>query len=213
MVISVIIADDHPIVRSSVRMEVERVPQVKVVGEASNTDELMATLKDTPCDLVITDFSMPGGTVEDGLFLIDAIVHSKPRLPVLILTMLSNPGLIRAMQDRGARALISKADSIGELQNAVRAVTAGEEYLSPTMGRLLFNNNKSQGAGRLASLSDREVEVLRLFVSGMTISEIAVKRERSVKTISHQKMSAMNKLGLKNDPELYAYAHENGFLN
>lgn len=65
----------------------------------------------------------------------------------------------------------------------------------------------------LSVLTEREAEVLRLFVSGRTISEIAAQRGRSVKTVSHQKISAMGKLGLRNDPELYAYAHQHGFFN
>jgi len=212
MSISALLADDHPIVRSSVRLEIDKMPGIAVVGEAASADELIGFLAHQHCDLLITDFNMPGSTHEDGLSMLDAIRDRHPRTAILVLTMLTNSGLLRAIHDRGIAGIVSKSDTMPELNAALRAIAAGETYVSANV-RSLLNLRSGQSQPPMSLLTDREAEVLRLFVSGHTISEIAAQRQRSVKTVSHQKISAMNKLGLKNDPELYAYAHQHGFLN
>ncbi|KLD63939.1 response regulator transcription factor [Dyella japonica] len=210
MSLRTIVADDHPIVRVSVIAEIQKIAGVSVVAEAHSPQELLATLERTPCDLVITDFSMPGPAGDDGMELLEQIRGRWPETQVIVLTMLSNAGLLNAIRSKGVAALLSKADRLDDIASAIRAIKAGETYMSASVVRLL---GLAAGAVRqdgLLALTEKEIEVLRLFVSGSTISEIAAKRERSVKTISHQKMSAMHKLGIRNDPELYNYAHEHG---
>lgn len=204
------IADDHPIVRASVRMEIGRLPEIQIVGEASTADELAAFLQAEPCDLLVTDFNMPSHTDEDGLAMLDAIRRLRPDLPVIVLTMLTNAALLRAIHDRGVAGLVLKSDSMAELASALRTVTAGDRYVSANARISCQIPSRRDAATAGLALTDREAEVLRLFASGHTVSEIAAQRGRSVKTISHQKISAMNKLGLRNDPELYTYAHEHG---
>lgn len=213
MPISVFLADDHPIVRSSIRIEVEKMSGFSVVGEASTADELIAFMESGSCDLLITDFNMPGNHNEDGLSMLDTITQLKPDLSILVLTMLTNSGLLRAIHDRGIAGLVSKSDHMAEMTSALQTIAAGQEYISANVRRVLCSP-KGQGLKTpMTMLTEREAEVLRLFVSGRTISEIAAQRGRSVKTVSHQKISAMGKLGLRNDPELYAYAHQHGFFN
>ncbi|AIF48253.1 response regulator transcription factor [Dyella japonica] len=209
MPIRAFLADDHPIVRSSVRMEISRIADVQVVGEASTADELVAFIRTEPCDLLVTDFSMPGDVDEDGLAMLDTIRRLRPDLPIVVLTMLTNLALLRAIHDRGVSCLVIKSDGMSELASALRAVVAGDSYVSAN-ARHLFHAASRRDAAPGVALTDREAEVLRLFASGRSVSEIAAQRGRSVKTISHQKISAMNKLGLRNDPELYTYAHEHG---
>ncbi len=210
MPLQIFVADDHPIVRASVRMEILRMADAQVVGEASNADELLAFLRNDTCDLLVTDFNMPGQTEEDGLAMLDLIRQLKPKLPIVVLTMLTNPALLRAIHDRGVTALVIKSDGMGELSNALRSVAAGDRYVSANARQLFQMSPRRDAAAPGVPLTAREAEVLRLFASGRTVSEIAAQRGRSVKTISHQKISAMNKLGLRNDPELYTYAHEHG---
>jgi two-component system, NarL family, captular synthesis response regulator RcsB len=204
------VADDHPIVRASVHMEISRMPDVHVVGEAATADELIAFIKNQPCDLLITDFNMPGNVDEDGLSMLDMLRKLRPALPVIVLTMLTNPALLRAIQGRGVAGLVLKSDGMSELTAALRAVVSGEYYVSANARKLCHTATWHEAGAMSAALTDREAEVLRLFASGRTVSEIALQRGRSVKTISHQKISAMHKLGLRNDPELYTYAHEHG---
>jgi len=213
MTISVFLADDHPIVRSSIRIKVERMGHFAVVGEASTADEVIAFMETDSCDLLITDFNMPGLHNEDGLSMLDAIAQLKPGLSILVLTMLTNSGLLRAIHDRGVAGLVSKSDNMAEMTSALQTIAAGQDYVSANVRRVLCSPKGHAMKTPLSMLTEREAEVLRLFVSGRTISEIAAQRGRSVKTVSHQKISAMGKLGLRNDPELYAYAHQNGFFN
>jgi len=213
MPISVFLADDHPIVRSSVRTEIERMSGFSVVGEASTSDELITFMEHGSCDLLITDFNMPGVHNEDGLSMLDTIVHLKPELSILVLTMLTNSGLLRAIHERGVAGLVSKSDHMAEMTSALQTIASGQDYVSANVRRVLCSPKGNVMKSPLSMLTEREAEVLRLFVSGRTISEIAAQRGRSVKTVSHQKISAMGKLGLRNDPELYAYAHQNGFFN
>lgn len=210
MSLRAIVADDHPIVRVSVIAEIRKISAIDVVAEASSPSELIATLQSTPCDLVITDFSMPSPAGDDGMDLLDRIRGRWPQIKVIVLTMLSNAGLLNAIRSKGVAALLSKADRLEDITSAIRAIKAGETYMSASVVRLLGLSAGSVRQNGLRALTEKEIEVLRLFVGGSTISEIAAKRERSVKTISHQKMSAMHKLGVRNDPELYNYAHEHG---
>lgn len=210
MSLNVILADDHPIVRVSIANEVLRTGGMSVVAEVSSPDELIVALKMERCDVLVTDFSMPGAEVDDGLSLISLIQQSWPDIRIIVLTMLSNAGLISSMRMRQVAGLVSKADALDELGNALRAIKAGDSYISSTFERLLSGTRASSSRDPRTVLSERELEVLRLFASGLSISEIAARRGRSVKTVSHQKMSAMGKLGLRNDPELYTYAHEHG---
>lgn len=210
MSLRIIVADDHPIVRVSVIAEIQKISGVSVVAEASTPSELIATLERTPCDLVVTDFSMPSPSGDDGMDLLEQIRNRWPQTDVIVLTMLSNAGLLNAIRAKGVAALLSKSDRLDDIASAIRAIRSGETYMSASVVRLLDLSARSVRQDGLLALTDKEIEVLRLFVAGSTISEIAAKRERSVKTISHQKMSAMHKLGIRNDPELYNYAHEHG---
>jgi two-component system capsular synthesis response regulator RcsB len=213
MSIGAFLADDHPIVRSSVRLELLRSFGVSVVGEAATTDELMTFMRTGSCDLLVTDFNMPGAENEDGLSMLDSIRELHPRLPILVLTMLTNSGLLCAIYERGVAAIVSKSDGMAELSNGLKAMLDGEHFLSTNVRNMLNMKEDQHSPISPSLLTEREAEVLRLFVGGRTISQIAAQRNRSVKTVSHQKISAMTKLGLRNDPELYAYAHRHGFLS
>jgi two-component system capsular synthesis response regulator RcsB len=193
----IVLADDHPIVRSGVRILLERDHQtVKVIAEAATADELHRVLDATPCDLVITDFNMPGGRMSDGL-------------PVIVLTIVSNPGVLRSVMATGARGLVNKSEALGELPLAVEAVAQGRTYLGAAMEQALLSTPATDGK---VALSIRESEVFRLFASGLTVSQIARQLNRSVKTVSRQKVDAMAKLGIENDIDLYTYAREHGLL-
>jgi len=200
----IVLADDHPIVSSGVRQLLEHDRSVSVVAMAKSPDELLSTLDSTQCDLLITDFNMPGGRASDGLGLLGLLQRKYPALPVIVLTMITNAAVLRSVLGTGVRGLISKADTLTELPLAVSVVAKGRNYVSKSMEGYLESET--------AKLSPRETEVLRLFASGYTVSEIARQLNRSVKTVSSQKMEAMNKLGIKSDLGIYAYAREHGLV-
>lgn len=206
----IILADDHPIVLNGVRMLLENGADATVVANAHSPVELIDAIETHPCDLVITDFSMPGSQLADGLHMLGLIRRRWPNLPVIVLTMVSNAGVLGSILATGVRGLLSKSDALTELTLAVRAVSHDRDYLSKSIKKTL-DASRTGGAGTaVAALSKREAEVLRLFAGGCTVSEIAGQLNRSVKTISRQKMDAMAKLGLNSDLDIYTYAREHG---
>jgi two-component system capsular synthesis response regulator RcsB len=205
MNLQIVLADDHPIVSSGVRQLLEQDGSWKVVGVAATPEELLDILQQTSCDLLITDFSMPGKQAADGLGLLRAVRRTYPDLPVIVLTMITNPAVLQSVMETGVRSLINKSDTLVELPMAVRAVVKGRNYVSKTMTTVLQD-------APIQRLSPREVEVLRLFASGHSVSDIAKQLNRSIKTISTQKTEAMAKLGIKNDLGIYAYAREHGLI-
>ncbi|HEY5849867.1 MAG TPA: response regulator transcription factor [Lysobacter sp.] len=202
-------ADDHPIIRKGVRTLLERDHGLKVVAEAASADELHHVLDAAQCDLVITDFNMPGGRMSDGLSLLGMMHRKWPSLPVIVLTIVSNPGVLRSIMATGVRGLVNKSEALGELPLAVQAVSQGRNYVGPAMEQVL---QATETPGEQVVLSIREAEVFRLFASGLTVSQIAKQLNRSVKTVSRQKVDAMAKLEIENDIDLYTYARGNGLL-
>jgi two-component system capsular synthesis response regulator RcsB len=209
----VIIADDHPIIRAGVRMLLENRGDVIVAAEADSPDQLLSALRETPADLLITDFSMPIGRAGDGLGLLERIRRNHPDLPIIVLTMIANIGVIGSILETGVRGLIDKAAGMAEISQAIQAVGQGRVYLSTTFRKGLLQSQFNKETGASARLSPREVEVLRLFASGLTVSATAERLSRSVKTVSRQKNDAMNKLGLKSDLEIYVFAREHNLIS
>lgn len=204
----IVLADDHAVVLAGVRAVLERTePPIEIVGAAQGAEELIALLDRVPCDVLVTDFSMPSPSDhgQDGLRMLQTIRRTHPLLRVVVLTMLDNPSILRAIREM-AHGLISKRSDLRELPAAVAVVGAGRSYLSPMLQAALESES-----GRLeTALTARETEVIRLFADGYSVSEIARRLNRSVKTISHQKADAMRKLGIDNHSQLYAYARDHG---
>lgn len=212
------LSDDHPVVRAGVRALLESAAAPgetwTVAAEACGADELLELLAaqspTQPLDLLITDFSMPGSRVGDGLTLLGQIRRRRPKLPVIVLTMIGNAPVLRSIADTGVAGLLDKAAAAAELGEAVRAVMQGERYFGQALRELL---EPGAAPTRGAGLSPREAEVLRLFASGLGVSQIAAHLHRSKQTISRQKTDAMGKLGLKSDREIYDYARAEGLLS
>ncbi|WP_049620985.1 response regulator transcription factor [Frateuria defendens] len=206
MTLRIVIADDHPIVLLGCRMMIEQGGAV-VAGEARNPQELFRTLAETPCDALVTDFAMPGGGQADGLAMLGLIRRRYPELPIVVLTNMSNPGLLRTILGDGVRGIVEKGAEMGELMAAVRTAMKGKAYLSSKLRTALEEQGlTAQQSEHAPQLSPREKEVLRLLASGMTPTEVGQLLHRTVKAVSFAKVSAKRKLGLKSDAELYEYA-------
>ena len=204
----IVVADDHAVVVAGVRAVLERAdPPLEVVAAAQGAEELLAVLARVACDVVVTDFSMPSPNDhgQDGLRMLQTIRRNHPLLRVVVLTMLDNPSILRAVREL-AHGLVSKRSDLRDLPAAIAVVGAGRSYLSPLLQPVL----EAEGARGEAALTARETEVVRLFAEGHSVSEIARRLNRSVKTISHQKADAMRKLGFDNHSQLYAYARDRG---
>ena len=207
--LNVVIADDHPIVLLGVREIVQRDGRYTVVGEAVSSSELIDQLRKHHPMLLITDFNMPGdATYGDGLKLIEYVLRNFPQTQVLVLTMVSNSLILRRLQELGVAGVIQKNHLHQEIEKALTALSKQRRYISPTSGARSVIGSLGQVEDRFQSLSPRELEVLRLFVTGLTVSDIARQLCRSNKTVSAQKVSAMRKLDVDTDQALLTYCIE-----
>jgi len=205
MLTRIAIADDHPIVLLGTRVVIEAGGRHRIVAEAHSAEGLLSILASATVDLVVTDFSMPGGGRADGHAMLQALSRNHPDVPVILVTMITNAASLQQALRSGVRGVVYKGSGVDNVREAVDVVLTGRLYLDPALVACL------QAPGRersLSVLSPKELEVLRLYVSGPSITEIAAQLRRTVSTISRQRISAMRKLGISNDAELFAYAFE-----
>ncbi|MGJ7513327.1 response regulator [Pseudomonas baetica] len=208
----VIIADDHPVVRIGLRMLIDLNSSCSIVGEVDGPDSLLSLLSTTPCDLLITDFSMPGHQQSDGLKMLSKVRRCYPEMPIILVTMFSNVTTLKRAFAEGVMAIIAKGASAKELPMAIKAVSEGRRFISESLREALLQANAEAESGP-PLLSAKEHEVVRMLASGMTVSEIAGYFKRSVSTISKQKSMAMQRLGISTDVDLFAYARESGMVH
>lgn len=211
MPLKVILADDHPLVLVGGRLALENA-HIDVVGAAKAADELLGMLAERECDVVITDFLMPSDRQDDGFPLLETITKQYPHVALVVLTMINRPAALQAMLSRGARGIIDKRAPMDELATAARAVADGETYLSETLLDILNEADETSVAMPGTPLSPREAEVIRMFVNGMSLQQIAEQEGKSVKTISRQKRDAMRKLGVDHDSLLGDFVRDHGLI-
>jgi two-component system, NarL family, captular synthesis response regulator RcsB len=211
MQINVILADDHPALVAGVKHALDSVQTIKVTGTAQNSSEIVNLLETLPCDVLVADYAMPHGAYGDGIALFSYLRRRYPALKIVVFTSVDNPAIVRELARLGVQSCINKTDNLSQLISAIHAVYANAVYFPSGDDR---NNLPAKLAAGTATerteLSKREVEVIRLYVSGMSIGEIAKKLNRSKQTISSQKVTAMRKLGIARDAELFRYAWETG---
>lgn len=209
----ILIADDHAVLSVGVTLALEQHPRFRVVGTARDSTELFQRLAEVECDVVVTDYTMPGGKFGDGLAMLEALQRRAPHVRIAVLTMIDNPQVLSQIIKSGVRAVIAKQDDLTHLTKAVDALAQGGTYYSPAITERLEAASDRGAMVRMdLPLSTREAEVVRLLLSGLSVTEVAAQLHRSVKTISTQKGTAMRKLGLTSEAELFRYGLENGLI-
>ncbi|BBQ54293.1 response regulator [Aeromonas jandaei] len=210
MSFKIILADDHPLILTGIRSLIDQItPHCEVIAEAYQVSDLLNLLQQHHCDLLITDFSMPGDTRSDGLVMIQQLRRDYPNLPIIVLTQIQNSAILQSLIQAGVKGLILKKSVINELADAIRQILLGHRYIGPTVQMLLASAGIS-GQGNNNPLTPKESEVVRLLASGMSVTQVADYLHRSVKTISTQKKSAMTRLGISSDSALFDYAKSSG---
>jgi DNA-binding NarL/FixJ family response regulator len=207
---SVLIADDHKIVRHGLKKILEDEFSEVTIGEASRDTEIAEQLEKSKWDLVILDISMPG---KSGLEVLKDIKATHPKIPVLILSMYPEEQFALRVMKSGASGYIRKDSAPEELVDAVKEILEGRKYISPTVMDILSNNVKKDGKVELSEiLSDREYEIFMLIAQGKTVSEIAEILSLSVKTVSTHRTHILEKTKLKNNADIVMYAVRNKLL-
>ena len=203
--ITVLLADDHALVRRGFRRLLEDDPALRVVGEASNGDEAIQLAASLTPDVIVMDAAMPG---TNGLLATKAIVAARPDAAVLMLSMHSEDTLVRQALDAGARGYILKNAIDLDLAAAVKRVAAGERVVDPALVK-----PQPLPGERHRRLTPRELEVLQLVCNGLNNREIAAKLELSVNTVAVHRANIMSALGVHKTAELVVYALQNGLVS
>ena len=203
--ITVLLADDHTLVRRGFRRLLEDDPAIAVVGEASDGDEAVTLAASLNPQVIVMDCAMPGTS---GLVATKQILQRAPETAVLMLSMHSEGTLVRQAMDSGARGYILKDALDLDLAAAVKKVAAGETVLDPKLTRpAALKGERDHG------LSARELEVLRLICDGLSNRAIATKLGLSVNTVAVHRANIMKALGVHKTSELVVYAIQNGLVN
>ncbi|MFM0738444.1 response regulator transcription factor [Paraburkholderia xenovorans] len=213
MELRVILADDHPFVLLGLRVALEKHAGVSVVGEASTPTSLIELLQRVRCDLLVTDLSMPdaSGATEDGLNLVKRIQYDWPLLRIVVMTALTNSAIVRALVSDCAISTLSKMESMDDLWQAIVASTNGGTYVGRSLiGVLAEQRDEPVELPTIPRFSKTHAEVIRRFVDGQSISEIAIACGCHPRTVNRKKREAMARLGVANDPGLFAYVRANG---
>jgi len=211
-IIRVLIADDHTIVRSGVRLLLAAEADIEVIGEALNGHEAIAQVQSLQPDVVLMDISMPG---MDGLNATQHIKTKWPEVNVLVLTMHRSDEYLFEMLKAGASGYVLKGADTSDLIQAVRVVAQGDVFLYPSMTKKLVSDYLSRMEGDFGSkfpLSQREKDILKLLAEGYSNTEISEKLIISPSTVHTHRSNLMKKLGLNNRHELVQYARQRGLI-
>ncbi|MES2935497.1 MAG: response regulator transcription factor [Pseudomonadota bacterium] len=205
--IRILIADDHAIVREGLKQILADTKDIVVAGEAENGLDAIKLARDTDCNVLLLDISMPD---RSGIDVLKQIKKEVPQLAVLMLSMhREDQYAIRALK-AGASGYLNKQSAPKELVIAIRQVAAGMKYISAALAQELANHiNEDHLVPAHETLSDREYQTLTMIASGKTVTAIANELSLSVKTVSEYRARLLLKMKLKNSAELTHYAIKN----
>ncbi len=205
MAIRVLIVDDHPVVRTGLRLLIDTQDDMETVGEAGNAAEAISEAGSLDPDLILLDIVMPG---QGGLDAMPVLLREHPDVKVLILSIEDDPQYVREAFAAGARGYLVKEAAANEVVSAIREVAGGGRYVHPEVGARLMDAEAPPASPRADPLSDREREVLKLLALGHTNHEIANQLFISVRTAEAHRAHIMRKLDLASRAALVRYALE-----
>lgn len=209
--IKILIADDHAVVRRGLRQIINDEPDFEVVAEAQNGQEVLDKLESTDCNVVVLDITMPD---KNGLAVLQEVKATRPRLPILILSMHPEDQFALRALKLGASGYLTKESAPEELVGALRKVISGGKYISSTLAEQLVAEIGSDSPRPSPErLSEREFQVLRMIAQGKTISQIAEDMGLSVKTVSTYRTRLLLKMKMKTNAELVRYAVQHGLVD
>ena len=211
--ITIVLADDHEVVRLGLRALLEKEPDFRIVGEAADGLEALNLVKQLNPNVLVLDLMMPG---INGIEVTWQVKKHSPLTHVIILSMYSNEAYVVETLRKGAEGYVLKDSTGSDLIKAVREVTAGRRYLSPPFSEraidIYIQTTKTTALDLYETLTPREREVLHMAAQGYTNVEIADRLSISPRTVEVHRSNMMNKLGLHNQTGLIRYAMQRGIL-
>ena len=207
----ILLVDDHEVVRDGIKKIFDEQPETIVFGQAGTAVEALVLARADDWDVVVLDLSLGA---RSGLEVLKELNQIRPRLPVLILSMHSEEQYARRAFKGGAAGYITKDSPRTELLKAIKKVSKGGRYLSPTLAEtLVFDIERGTDRPPHAALSDREFEVMKLIASGRKVTEIAGILSLSDKTISTYRARILEKMNMKTNAEIIRYAIQNKLVD
>ncbi|KVC60600.1 helix-turn-helix transcriptional regulator [Burkholderia ubonensis] len=198
--VRIVFAYDWPLTLAGMEHIASSASAIDLVGVYQRASDMVASIGDVVCDIALIDYAMRSDGQMETLKLLDFVRVARPHVGIVVLVTHESPVIIRSILARGALSVVSKLDDVGHIVTAIHSSYGGGSYLSPTVKRTLASaDDDGDGAPKL---SQREIEVIRLYLSGVSIKAIAERLNKGKQTVSAQKISAMKKLGAKNDIEL-----------
>jgi DNA-binding NarL/FixJ family response regulator len=209
--IKILIADDHAIVREGLKQILSESPDLVVVAEASSGQEVLEKISKSDLDLVVLDIAMPG---RGGLDILKEIKTQRPRLPVLMLSMYPEEQYAIRVLKSGASGYLTKESAPSELVMAIRQISQGKKYISPSLAeKLAIDLEINPDKMPHEILSDREYQVMCMIASGKTLKEIADGLSLSIKTISTYRSRILEKMNMRTNAEVTHYAIKNNLVD
>lgn len=209
--IKILIADDHAVVREGLKQIISETPDMLVVDEASNGQEVLDKVSEQQYNVVLLDITLPG---KSGLDILKQLKSGNPKLPVLMLSVHPEEQYAVRTLRAGAAGYLTKGSAPDELIAAIRKISQGKKYISSTLAeRLAFDLEVDHEKPRHEILSDREYQVMCLIASGKTLREIADELSLSTQTISTYRSRIMGKMKMKNNAEVVHYAIKQGLID
>ena len=204
--IRVIIVDDHPVVRRGLNQIIAAQKDMQVTGEAENAREALRVIRRTACDAVVLDITLPDAS---GLEVLNQLQRERPTLPVLIMSIHEEELYALRVLKAGASGYLMKNSIPEELIEAIRKITDGGRYISPSLAERLASELASPETSSLhGKLSDREFQIMCLIASGKSLKEIGSTLCISGKTVSSYRVRILQKMNMKTNADLTRYALE-----
>lgn len=203
---TLVLADDHTVVRNALRLLLDAEADFEVVAEAGDADTAVRYVRGHKPTVLILDLNMPGRSSLDA---VPDIRAASPETEIVVLTMQNEPAFARRALQAGVRGYVLKEAADAELVQAVRSAAAGDTYLQPTLGARLAAGDDGKGDDEL---SDRERDVLHLIALGYTNAEVAERLYISIRTVESHRAHIQQKLRLTSRAELVRYALEHGMV-
>jgi two-component system response regulator NreC len=204
--VTLVLADDHPVVRTGLRLMLMSKGEFEVVAEVGDIETASRSVRGHRPDVLVLDLNMPGGS---SIAAIPALREASPETEIVVLTMQDEPDAARRALAAGAMGYVLKGAPDDELVEALRRAARGENYLNPRLGARLASEASAAPAD---GLSERELDVLRLIALGHTNTEIAEQLFLSVRTVETHRARIQQKLGLSTRAELVRYALDGGLI-
>ena len=213
MTVTLLLVDDHPLIRQGLRHLLEGEPEFKVIGEAGDGLEALLLVERLKPNILVVDMMMPG---LNGLEVLRQMKHISPDTRAIVLSMQSADAYVLEALKNGAAGYVLKETGPSELVNAVREVTHGNQYLSIKISeRLQVSGRKNidTPSDAYETLTTREREILQMTVEGLTSQEVGDKLTISPRTVEVHRSNLMNKLGLRNQTDLIRFAIKRGIIS